>query len=214
MDLRLGRFQLDKLLPVAAGLGGGSSDAAAALRLLARANDLSLDDERLREAARATGADVPVCLDPQGAHDARHRRDPVGAVRVAGTARGAGQSRRRGADQGRVRGACGAARSRRRRRRTISSRSMPTRRRWCRSWRRGATIWRSPRSGFIRHRRRARGAAGVSGLPARAHVRLGRDLLRAVFGIRAGAAAIDVAARRTRLADTYRRLVGASNQDL
>ena len=63
--LRLGRFDLDKQLPVAAGLGGGSSDAAAALRLLARVNDLSLDDERVREAARATGADVPVCLDPK-----------------------------------------------------------------------------------------------------------------------------------------------------
>ena len=63
--LKVGRFELDKDLPVAAGLGGGSSDAAAALRLLARANDLSLDDERVRAAARATGADVPVCLDPK-----------------------------------------------------------------------------------------------------------------------------------------------------
>lgn len=62
--LRLGRFLLDKELPVAAGLGGGSSDAAAALRLLARANELSLQDERLCAAAQATGADVPVCLDP------------------------------------------------------------------------------------------------------------------------------------------------------
>lgn len=63
--LRLGRFRLEKLLPVAAGLGGGSSDAAAALRLLSRLNDLSLDDDRVREAARVTGADVPVCLDPK-----------------------------------------------------------------------------------------------------------------------------------------------------
>jgi 4-diphosphocytidyl-2-C-methyl-D-erythritol kinase len=61
--LRTGRFMLDKQLPVAAGLGGGSSDAAAALRLLAKHNDLPLDDERVRAAARATGADVPVCLD-------------------------------------------------------------------------------------------------------------------------------------------------------
>jgi 4-diphosphocytidyl-2-C-methyl-D-erythritol kinase len=52
-------------VPVAAGLGGGSADAAAALRLLARVNGLGLDDPRLRDAARATGADVPVCLDPR-----------------------------------------------------------------------------------------------------------------------------------------------------
>jgi len=63
--LKLGRFVLDKRLPVAAGLGGGSADAAAALRLLARANGLPLDDARLFAAARATGADLPVCLDPR-----------------------------------------------------------------------------------------------------------------------------------------------------
>lgn len=63
--LRLGHFALDKQLPVAAGLGGGSSDAAAALRLLAKINELSLDDESVRAAAEATGADVPVCLDPR-----------------------------------------------------------------------------------------------------------------------------------------------------
>jgi 4-diphosphocytidyl-2-C-methyl-D-erythritol kinase len=63
--LRLGRFTLDKQLPVAAGLGGGSSDAAAALRLLALENKLALDDARIRDAARVTGADVPVCIDPK-----------------------------------------------------------------------------------------------------------------------------------------------------
>jgi 4-diphosphocytidyl-2-C-methyl-D-erythritol kinase len=63
--LTLGLFALDKRLPVAAGLGGGSADAGAALRLLARANGLAQDDVRLCEAARATGADVPVCLDPR-----------------------------------------------------------------------------------------------------------------------------------------------------
>jgi 4-diphosphocytidyl-2-C-methyl-D-erythritol kinase len=61
-DLTLGEFTLDKHLPVAAGIGGGSADAAAALRLLAKANGLAVDDERLVEAARLTGADVPVCL--------------------------------------------------------------------------------------------------------------------------------------------------------
>lgn len=61
-DLKLGEFSLDKVLPVAAGIGGGSADAAAALRLLAKANGLALDDPRLIEVARLTGADVPVCL--------------------------------------------------------------------------------------------------------------------------------------------------------
>jgi 4-diphosphocytidyl-2-C-methyl-D-erythritol kinase len=60
--LRSGRFTLVKRLPIAAGLGGGSSDAAAALRLLARLNGLALDGDDLHEAAAATGADVPVCL--------------------------------------------------------------------------------------------------------------------------------------------------------
>lgn len=59
---KLGSFHLVKRLPVAAGIGGGSSDAAAALRLLARANGISLMDVGLSEAARETGADVPVCL--------------------------------------------------------------------------------------------------------------------------------------------------------
>jgi 4-diphosphocytidyl-2-C-methyl-D-erythritol kinase len=63
--LTLGAFHLTKRLPVAAGIGGGSSDAAAALRLLAQANDLALEDPRVFEAAHATGADVPVCLDPR-----------------------------------------------------------------------------------------------------------------------------------------------------
>ncbi len=60
--LKLGALHLTKNLPVAAGIGGGSSDAAAALRLLARANELAQDDPRLLDAAQATGADVPVCV--------------------------------------------------------------------------------------------------------------------------------------------------------
>jgi len=60
----LGAFRLDKRLPVAAGIGGGSADAAAALRLIAKANGLAPEDPDLYAAARATGADVPVCLDP------------------------------------------------------------------------------------------------------------------------------------------------------
>jgi 4-diphosphocytidyl-2-C-methyl-D-erythritol kinase len=61
-NLKLGEFTLDKVLPVAAGIGGGSADAAAALRILAQANGLAVDDPRLIEVAKLTGADVPVCL--------------------------------------------------------------------------------------------------------------------------------------------------------
>jgi 4-diphosphocytidyl-2-C-methyl-D-erythritol kinase len=61
-NLKLGAFTLEKVLPVAAGIGGGSADAAAALRLLARFNGLSLDDPRMLDAALKSGADVPVCL--------------------------------------------------------------------------------------------------------------------------------------------------------
>jgi 4-diphosphocytidyl-2-C-methyl-D-erythritol kinase len=62
--LRTGRFHLKKLLPAAAGLGGGSADAAAALRALAHENGLGLEDLSLAGAARACGADTLVCLEP------------------------------------------------------------------------------------------------------------------------------------------------------
>jgi 4-diphosphocytidyl-2-C-methyl-D-erythritol kinase len=61
-DLRLGQFRLTKHLPVAAGLGGGSADAAAALRLIARANPDALADEALAAIAARLGSDVAVCL--------------------------------------------------------------------------------------------------------------------------------------------------------
>ena len=60
--LRAGAFHLVKCLPVASGIGGGSADAAAALRLLARLNGLAPDDPALLRAAASVGADVPVCL--------------------------------------------------------------------------------------------------------------------------------------------------------
>ena len=56
------RLRLDKRLPVAAGLGGGSADAAAALRGLRRLWGLPLDDGALAEIGLGLGADVPVCL--------------------------------------------------------------------------------------------------------------------------------------------------------
>jgi len=60
--LTAGQFQLEKNIPAAAGIGGGSADAAAALRLLARVNGIALDDQRLAAVALEVGADVPVCL--------------------------------------------------------------------------------------------------------------------------------------------------------
>jgi 4-diphosphocytidyl-2-C-methyl-D-erythritol kinase len=53
---------LEKLLPVAAGLGGGSSDAGAALRLLRAMLPLPLTDEALEALAAKLGADGPACL--------------------------------------------------------------------------------------------------------------------------------------------------------
>ena len=56
------RITLEKVLPVASGLGGGSADAAAALRGGLRAAGAELPDETLRQIALRIGADVPVCL--------------------------------------------------------------------------------------------------------------------------------------------------------
>ena len=55
-------MHLTKNLPVASGIGGGSADAAAALRGLMRLFDLRFDAETMREMALSLGADVPVCL--------------------------------------------------------------------------------------------------------------------------------------------------------
>lgn len=59
LDVKLTLF---KRLPVASGIGGGSSDAAATLRALAQHWGLAADDPRLAAAAAEHGQDVPVCL--------------------------------------------------------------------------------------------------------------------------------------------------------
>ncbi|TVV69924.1 4-(cytidine 5'-diphospho)-2-C-methyl-D-erythritol kinase [Sphingomonas solaris] len=53
---------LDKRLPVASGIGGGSADAAAALRLLVRVWRLPAGDPRITAISATLGADVPACL--------------------------------------------------------------------------------------------------------------------------------------------------------
>lgn len=53
---------LDKRLPIASGIGGGSADAAAALRLLNRFWDVGLTVEELAEFSAPLGADVPACV--------------------------------------------------------------------------------------------------------------------------------------------------------
>lgn len=58
---------LDKRLPVASGIGGGSADAAATLRALARLHGVAPDDARLVRIAAALGADVPACLSGRAA---------------------------------------------------------------------------------------------------------------------------------------------------
>lgn len=56
-------IELEKNLPVASGIGGGSADAAATLRGLLRFWQASLSPDRLAEIALKLGADVPMCLE-------------------------------------------------------------------------------------------------------------------------------------------------------
>jgi len=57
-----GFLRLDKHLPVASGIGGGSADAAAALRLLCRAWNVAVPPDAMAALSLRLGADVPVCL--------------------------------------------------------------------------------------------------------------------------------------------------------
>lgn len=58
------RLRLEKQIPIAAGLGGGSSDAAATLRAIEQLTGRSLPDAQRLALARGLGADVPFFLDP------------------------------------------------------------------------------------------------------------------------------------------------------
>jgi len=59
---------LDKRLPIASGIGGGSSDAAAALRALIRLWKVDISLSELKRLAFSLGADVPACLDGRPAY--------------------------------------------------------------------------------------------------------------------------------------------------
>ena len=61
--LKLGAVHLEKLLPVAAGVGGGSADAGALLRVVRRANGGAAADVDWHGIAQELGADVPVCFE-------------------------------------------------------------------------------------------------------------------------------------------------------
>lgn len=55
-------IELTKRIPVAAGLAGGSTDAAAAFRAVRDLYGLNVPDEKLRELALPLGADIPYCI--------------------------------------------------------------------------------------------------------------------------------------------------------
>ena len=87
-EVRAGaQLNLDKRLPIAAGLGGGSADAAAALRLLDRWWRLEADEPVLRDIASGLGADVPACLlsRPARGEGRGDRLAPIDAGGLAGT---------------------------------------------------------------------------------------------------------------------------------
>ena len=69
-ELQNGRFHLDKSIPVASGVGGGSADAAAALRAIAKLSGVEGVPPEFMELALRIGADVPVCLSGDGCRSA------------------------------------------------------------------------------------------------------------------------------------------------
>src|SRR5262249_26932924 len=66
------KMTLIKNLPVASGIGGGSSDAAAAIRALAIHWGIKSDDPQLMRAAAQHGQDVPVCLEIENCYITEH----------------------------------------------------------------------------------------------------------------------------------------------
>jgi 4-diphosphocytidyl-2-C-methyl-D-erythritol kinase len=79
-------LHVEKNLPVAAGIGGGSSDAAAALRALCELWRVEIDEETLARLGARLGADVPVCLAARAAWvgGIGERIEPAAALPPAG----------------------------------------------------------------------------------------------------------------------------------
>lgn len=75
-------LHLEKEVPYGAGLGGGSSDAATTLRLLARLWNLDADPARLHDVAAGLGADVPFFLGDAPAAVATGRGDELSVLRA------------------------------------------------------------------------------------------------------------------------------------
>ena len=168
------RLTLDKHLPVASGIGGGSADAAAALRLLSALWGVQAD---LPALAARLGADVPVCL-AAAATDGRRGRAALAPRRRCRTAGIVLVNP--GGSVATAAGVPGAARPI-----TAHRAALPAA--WPDAGGDGG------RSGGLRNDLEqaaqalhppigdgAGGAGGRPGLPARAHERLRRDLLRPV----------------------------------
>jgi 4-diphosphocytidyl-2-C-methyl-D-erythritol kinase len=75
-------IDLQKSIPVGAGLGGGSSDAGAVLRMMAALCRVAPDDDRLARLALRLGADVPYFLDPRPSRvrGIGERREPIATI--------------------------------------------------------------------------------------------------------------------------------------
>ena len=91
-------IRLTKRIPVAAGLGGGSADAAATLLALVELWRLAMAEEELFDLAATLGADVPMCLAGQAAQVSGIGERVGPALALPQRRRGAGQSRHAVAD--------------------------------------------------------------------------------------------------------------------
>lgn len=78
-------FQLEKRIPVAAGLGGGSADAGAALRLLNRMTQAGVPDSELEAIGATLGADVAACVRAQSCFGAGRGEILQTAPAITGT---------------------------------------------------------------------------------------------------------------------------------